>query len=53
MRKFETFRNWMPAPVVEINRKARVGIIAYGTTHWAVVESRDQLRDEADVQTSY
>ena len=52
-RKFETARNWMPAPVVEINRKARVGIIAYGTTHWAVVESRDQLRDEADVQTSY
>ena len=52
-RKFETFRNWMPAPVVEINRKARIGVIAYGTTHWAVVESRDQLRDEADVQTSY
>ena len=53
MRKFETFRNWLPAPVVEINRKARVGIIAYGTTHWAVVESRDQLRDETDLQTSY
>ena len=52
-RKFETARNWMPAPVVEINRKARVGVIAYGTTHWAVVESRDQLLDEADVQTSY
>ena len=52
-RKFETARNWMPAPMVEINRKARVGVIAYGTTHWAVVESRDQLRDEADVQTSY
>ena len=52
-RKFETFRKWLPAPVVEINRKARVGVIAYGTTHWAVVESRDQLRDEADLQTSY
>ena len=52
-RKFETARNWIPAPVVDINRKARVGVIAYGTTHWAVVESRDQLRDEADVQTSY
>ena len=52
-RKFETFRNWLPAPVVEINRKARVGVIAYGTTHWAVTESRDQLREEADLQTSY
>lgn len=52
-RKFETARNWMPAPIVEINRKARIGIVAYGTTHWAVVESRDQLRVEADLQTSY
>ena len=52
-RKFETARNWMPAPVVEINRKASVGVIAYGTTHWAIVESRDQLKAEADLQTSY
>ena len=52
-RKFETARNWMPAPVVEIDRTARVGIIAYGTTHWAVVETRDQLTNEADIQTSY
>ena len=52
-RKFETARNWMPAPIVEINRRARVGIIAYGTTHWAVVESRDQLHEEADLRTSY
>ena len=52
-RKFETARNWMPAPVVEINRKASIGIIAYGTTHWAILESRDQLSTEADLQTSY
>ena len=52
-RKFETARNWVPAPVVEINRKASIGVIAYGTTHWAIVESRDQLKAEADVQTSY
>ena len=52
-RKFETARNWMPAPVVEINRKASVGIMAYGTTHWAITESRDQLSAEADLQTSY
>ena len=52
-RKFETARNWMPEPVVEINRKAEVGIIAYGTTHWAVVESRDQLLEENEVHTSY
>ena len=52
-RKFETARNWMPAPVVDINRKAKIGIIAYGTTHWAIVESRDELAAEADLQTSY
>ena len=52
-RKFETFRTWLPGPIVDINRKARVGVIAYGTTHWAVIESRDQLRSEADLHTSY
>ena len=52
-RKFETARDWMPEPVVDINRKASVGIIAYGTTHWAIVESRDQLLEENDLHTSY
>ena len=52
-KKFENARNWMPAPVVEINRQASTGIIAYGTTHWAVVESRDQLKAEAELETSY
>ena len=31
----------------------RAGIIAYGSSHWAVVEARDQLRDEAGVETDY
>jgi 2-oxoglutarate ferredoxin oxidoreductase subunit alpha len=52
-RKFDTARNWMPAPEVEINRRAGIGIIAYGTSHWAVIEGRDQLLEEADLQTSY
>ena len=52
-RKFETARNWMPAPVVDINRKASIGIIAYGSTHWAIIECRDQLSAEVDIQTSY
>mgnify|MGYP006101542993 FL=1 len=52
-KKFETARDWLPAPVVEINRRASIGFIAYGTSHWAVVESRDQLNDEVDLETSY
>ena len=52
-RKFETARTWMPEPVVEINRKAEIGIIAYGTTHWAIVECRDRLLEDNELQTSY
>jgi len=32
---------------------ARVGIIGYGTSHWGIGESRDQLRQEAGLPTSY
>ncbi len=32
---------------------AKVGIIAYGTTHWAIEESRDQLVREAGLETDY
>ena len=44
--KLETARNQLPAPVIEGDAGARVGLIAYGSTHWALVEGRDQLRDE-------
>jgi 2-oxoglutarate/2-oxoacid ferredoxin oxidoreductase subunit alpha len=52
-RKFDTAKGLVPQPEVEHVDGARVGIIAYGTSHWAVVESRDQLREEAGVATSY
>ena len=32
---------------------AKIGFIGYGTSHWAIGESRDQLREETDVKTSY
>jgi len=52
-RKFETARTLVPKPDVELQAKGKVGIIAYGTTHWAIVESRDQLSNEAQLTTSY
>ncbi len=52
-RKFETARAQVPGPVAEIEEGAEIGLIAFGTTHWAVVESRDQLRQESDHKTSY
>jgi 2-oxoglutarate ferredoxin oxidoreductase subunit alpha len=52
-RKFETARAHVPKPIVERVDGAEIGLIAFGTSHWAVTESRDQLRDETDVKTSY
>src|ERR1700704_5492526 len=52
-RKFETARKFVPRPVVETVPGAKIGFIGYGTSHWAIGESRDQLREETDVKTSY
>ena len=52
-RKFETARTLVPKPDVDLQAKGTIGIIAYGTTHWAIVESRDQLSNEAQLTTSY
>jgi len=52
-RKFETARAHVPKPEVDRVAGARIGLIAYGTSHWSTLESRDQLRDETDVRTSY
>ena len=52
-RKFDTAKGLVPQPEIERVEGARVGVIAYGTSHWAVLESRDQLREEAGVATSY
>jgi 2-oxoglutarate ferredoxin oxidoreductase subunit alpha len=52
-RKFETARNHVPRPEVDTVPGATVGVVAYGTSHWAVGESRDQLREEMDLKVSY
>jgi 2-oxoglutarate ferredoxin oxidoreductase subunit alpha len=53
LRKFDTAKTIVPAPEVDRVPDARVGIVAYGTSHWAIVESRDQLRTEAGMPTGY
>jgi 2-oxoglutarate ferredoxin oxidoreductase subunit alpha len=52
-RKFETARKFVPTPVVETNPQAKIGFVGYGTSHFAIEESRDQLREETKVETSY
>jgi len=52
-RKFETARTLVPKPILEGTGRQSVGIIAFGTSHWAVIESRDQLERESQLPTDY
>ena len=52
-RKFETARSYVPRPEVVADRGEKIGIIAYGSSDFAVRESRDQLRQEYQVGTDY
>ena len=45
-RKLETARDAVPAPVVDANAGSSMGLIAFGSTHHAVVEARDLLREK-------
>ena len=52
-RKFETARARLPKPEIREAREAEIGILAYGTTHWAIVESLDQLQREHHLAAGY
>jgi 2-oxoglutarate ferredoxin oxidoreductase subunit alpha len=52
-RKFETARQKVPTPIITDAEKHEVGIIAYGTSHWAIEESLGQLRREHDIDAGY
>ena len=51
-RKYETAKKLVPQPIVE-DAEAEIGIIAYGSSHWAVHESRVQLKSECGIETAY
>jgi len=51
-KKFETARSFVPRPEV-ITGKSKIGIIAYGTSHWGITEARDQMRNEYGIETDY
>ncbi|MSO19564.1 MAG: 2-oxoacid:acceptor oxidoreductase subunit alpha [Acidobacteria bacterium] len=52
-RKHETARGVISPPLLESDANAEIGLIAFGSTHWAIIESRDQLRDEQNIPTAY
>jgi 2-oxoglutarate ferredoxin oxidoreductase subunit alpha len=52
-RKFETAKETVPGPVIVDDPKADIGIIGYGTSHWAIDECRSQLEKEQGIRTAY
>ena len=52
-KKFETARTLVPRPEIVRNDGNEVGIIAYGTSHHALVETVDQLQTEYGVKADY
>ena len=53
LRKFESARKLVPAPVVVKNGASKVGFIAYGTTDFALRESMDQIKKEYGKEVDY
>src|SRR5207247_8081531 len=45
-KKYETARQHVPQPEIQYADRAKIGFIGFGTSHWAIIESLDQLRRE-------
>ncbi len=53
-RKFDSMRSYMPAPIEDpAPDGSKVGVIAYGTTHWAILEARVELFEQHGVRFDY
>jgi 2-oxoglutarate ferredoxin oxidoreductase subunit alpha len=53
VRKFDQARGLVPAPVIEKNSGAKIGLIAYGTTDFALREGLDQLEKKIGWRADY
>lgn len=51
--KFETAKQRVPAPVPERSQGSRIGLIAYGTSHWAALEALDILQQQHQIKVDY
>jgi len=52
-RKFDTARRLVPRPEIVRNEGNEIGMIAYGTSHHAAIETLDQLETEYGVKIDY
>jgi 2-oxoglutarate ferredoxin oxidoreductase subunit alpha len=51
--KFENIRKKLPKPQILGRDGAKIGIIAVGTSDWAVRESQDQMQNEYGIAVDY
>jgi len=52
-KKFESARAAVPKPELVVNGTSKIGIIAYGSTDFAMREAQDQLQREYKLPTDY
>ena len=50
---FITIEEMLLKPEFQGSGKADIGVIAYGTSHWAVTETIDQLKQESGIDADY
>ena len=50
--KYETARSFVPPPVVDRVKGAEIGILGFGSSHWAIIEARDLLAADG-LKTNY
>ncbi len=50
--KYETARTFVPPPVIQRAKGAEIGILGFGSSHWAIVEARDLLAEDG-LKTNY
>jgi 2-oxoglutarate ferredoxin oxidoreductase subunit alpha len=52
-RKFESARTLVPAPQIVKNGTSKIGVIAYGSSDYSVLESLDQIKNEYKTDVDY
>jgi len=52
-KKYDTARKEVPQPEIDYAKDTNIGFLAFGTSHWAIIESVDQLKREYNKSISY
>jgi 2-oxoglutarate ferredoxin oxidoreductase subunit alpha len=52
-RKFDSAKDYVPKPILAGDLDSDIAIVGYGSSHWAIEESRDQLLREVGASTAY